>query len=69
MVTKEKAIYTVKEAAVILCVTPATVRCYIKDQKLRHVQRGRGNYLVHANDLRGFLGLDPDESLTYSVGD
>ncbi len=63
MVTKEKAMYTVREAAQILCVTPHTVRSYIAHRKLRAVQRGQGNYLVHANDLRVFLGLDPDESL------
>ncbi len=63
MVTKEKAIYTVREAAAILCVTPHTIRTYIRNRKLRAVQRGQGNYLVHANDLRVFLGLDPDEPL------
>ena len=63
MVTKEKAMYTVREAAAILCVTPRTVRGYIKDHKLRAIQRGDGYYLVHADDLRVFLGLDPDESL------
>ena len=63
MVTKEKMIYTVREAAEILCVTPHTIRAYFRDHKLRAVQRGQGNYLVHANDLRVFLGLEPDEPL------
>ena len=63
MVTKEKMIYTTKEAAEILCVTPHTVRSYIAHRKLRAVQRGQGNYLIHADDLRAFLGLDPDERL------
>ena len=62
-VTKDKAMYTVREAAEILCVTPHTVRSFIAHHKLRAVQRGQGNYLVHANDLRVFLGLEPDESL------
>ncbi|MCH8880040.1 MAG: helix-turn-helix domain-containing protein [Planctomycetes bacterium] len=69
-VTKDKAMYTVREAAAILCVTPRTVRGYIKDHKLRTIQRGQGYYLVHANDLRVFLGLDPDETLaTVSIPD
>ena len=63
MVTKEKMIYTTKEAAEILCVTSHTVRSYIAHRKLRAIQRGDGYYLVHANDLRVFLGLDPDEPL------
>ena len=63
MVTKEKAMYTVREAAEILCVTPHTVRAYIAGRKLRAIQRGDGYYLVHANDLRVFLGLEPDEPL------
>ncbi len=62
-VTKDKAMYTVREAAAILCVTPRTVRGYIAKRKLRAVQRGDGYYLVHADDLRVFLGLDPDETL------
>ena len=70
MVTKEKAIYTVREAAEILCVTPHTIRAYIRNRRLRAVQRGDGYYLVHADDIRVFLGLDPDESLVaVSVGD
>ncbi len=63
MMMNEKAIYTVKEAAAILCVTPRTVRHYFKDHRLRAIQRGQGYYLVHANDLRVFLGLEPDETL------
>ena len=63
MMMNEKAIYTVKEAAAILCVTPRTVRNYIKNLNLRALQRGQGYYLVHADDLRVFLGLDPDETL------
>ncbi len=62
-VTREKAMYTVREAAAILCVTPHTVRSYIAQRKLRAVQRGDGYYLVHADDIRFFLGLEPDESL------
>ena len=69
MLTREKAIYTVKEAAAILCVTPHTVRSYIAHRKLRAIQRGDGYYLVHADDLRVFLGLDPDERLTCLAGD
>ena len=69
MLTREKAIYTVKEAAAILCVTPHTVRSYIAHRKLRAIQRGNGYYLVHADDLRVFLGLDPDERLTCLAGD
>ncbi len=69
MIMNEKAIYTVKEAAVILCVTPHTVRSYIARRKLRAVQRGDGYYLVHADDLRVFLGLDPDERLTPLAGE
>ena len=63
MVTKEKAIYTVREGAEILCGTPHTVRSYIAHRKLRAIQRGDGYYLIHADDLRVFLGLDPDERL------
>ena len=63
MMMNEKAIYTVKEAAAILCVTPRTVRSYIAERKLRAIQRGDGYYLIHADDLRVFLGLEPDESL------
>ena len=69
MVTKEKAMYTVREAAAILSVCMKTVRDYITSGKLRAARRGRGNYLIHAKDLRAFLGLDPDETLTFSVGD
>ncbi len=69
MLTREKAIYTVKEAAAILCVTPHTVRSYIAHRKLRAIQRGDGYYLVHADDLRVFLGLDPDERLTPLAGE
>ncbi len=43
--------------------TPSTVRSYIAQRKLRAVQRGEGYYLVHADDIRVFLGLDPDETL------
>ena len=63
MLTREKAIYTVKEAAAILCVTPRTVRDYIAGRKLRAIQRGDGYYLIHADDLRVFLGLEFDETL------
>ncbi|MCH8879522.1 MAG: helix-turn-helix domain-containing protein [Planctomycetes bacterium] len=69
MVTKEKAIYTVREGAEILCVTPHTVRSYIAHRKLRAIQRGDGYYLIHADDLRVFLGLDPDERLICLAGD
>lgn len=70
MMMKEKAMYTVREASAILCVTPRTVRGYIAKRKLRAVQRGDGYYLVHADDLRMFLGLEPDESLaTVSIPD
>ena len=69
MVTKEKAIYTVREGAEILCVTPHTVRSYIAHRKLRAIQRGDGYYLIHADDLRVFLGLDPDERLTPLAGE
>ncbi len=62
-VTKDKAMYTVREASAILCVTPRTVRQYFKDHRLRAIQRGQGYYLVHAKDLRVFLGLEPDETL------
>jgi len=61
--TEHKAMYTVREASAILCVTPHTVRSYIAHRKLRAVQRGDGYYLVHADDLRVFLGLEPDETL------
>ena len=63
MMMNDKAIYTVKEAAAILCVTPRTVRDYIAGRKLRAIQRGDGYYLIHADDLRVFLGLEPDETL------
>ena len=63
MVIKDKAMYTVREAATILSVCMKTVRDYITTKKLRAVRRGGGNYLIHARDLRAFLGLDPDESL------
>ncbi len=63
MVMKERMLYTVREAAAILCVTPHTVRSYIAQRKLRAVQRGDGYYLIHADDLRVFLGLEPDETL------
>ena len=69
MVTKEKAMYTVREAADILSVCMKTVRDYIASGKLRAVRRWRGNYLIHENDLRAFLGMEPDETLTCSVGD
>ena len=63
MMMKEKAMYTVREASAILCVSPRTVRSYIAHRKLRAIQRGDGYYLVHADDLRVFLGLEPDETL------
>ncbi len=63
MVIKDKAMYTVREAATILSVCMKTVRDYITTGKLRAIRRGDGYYLVHADDLRVFLGLDPDESL------
>ncbi len=69
MVTKEKAMYTTREAADLLCCNIKTLRDYIGAGKLRAVRRGDGNYLIHENDLRVFLGLDPDETLTCSVED
>ena len=67
MVTKEKAMYTVREAAAVLSVCMKTLRDYITSGKLRAVRRGSGHYLIHENDLRAFLGLDPDEALACSV--
>jgi len=67
--TEHKAMYTVREASAILCVTPRTVRGYIAKRKLRAVQRGDGYYLIHADDLRVFLGLEPDERLTPLAGE
>ncbi len=63
MVMKEKAMYTTREAADLLCCNIKTLRDYIGSGKLRAVRRGDGNYLIHARDLRAFLGLDPDETL------
>ena len=67
MVTKEKAMYTTREAADLLCCNIKTLRDYIGAGKLRAVRRGSGHYLIHENDLRAFLGLDPDEALACSV--
>ena len=67
--TKPKAMYTVREAADLLCVTMKTVRDYVTTGKLRAVRRGRGHYLVYEKDLRAFLGMEADESLTGSAGD
>ena len=69
MIVKDKAMYTVREAATILSVCMKTVRDYITKNKLRAVRRGGGNYLIRAIDLRAFLELDPDETLACSVGD
>ncbi len=69
MVTKEKAMYTTREAADLLCCNIKTLRDYIGAGKLRAVRRGDGNYLIHENDLRVFLGLEPDERLTSLAGD
>ncbi len=69
MMTKAKVMYTVREAAALLCCHVKTVRDYITAGKLRAVRRGGGNYLIHGKDLRALLGLDPDESLTCSAGD
>ncbi len=67
--TQPKTMFTVRETAAILSVCMKTVRDYITKKKLRAVRRGGGNYLIRATDLRAFLGLDPDETLTCSVGD
>ena len=67
--TNENAMYTTREAADLLCCHIHTLRNYIVSGKLRAVRRGDGNYLIHANDLRAFLGLDPDEALVCSVED
>ena len=58
MVITNKAMYTVREAATILSVCMKTVRDYITTGKLRAIRRGGGNYLIHARDLRAFLGLE-----------
>ena len=63
MRTPEKVMYTTREAAEKLCVHTNTVRQYIVAKKLRAVKRGNGYYLIHANDLRLFLGLKLDEPL------
>ncbi len=63
MKTKHKALYTTPEAAEILCVHRKTVCEYIASGKLHAVRRGGGDYLIHENSLRTFLGLEPDESL------
>ena len=63
MVMKQRAMYTTREAATMLSVCVKTLRGYITSGKLRAVRRGDGNYLIHENDLRVFLGLDPDEAL------
>ena len=69
MVMKEKAMYTTREAAAVVCCHIKTLRDYIVHGKLRAVRRGGGNYLIHGKDLRAFLGLDPDERLTCLAGD
>ena len=69
MVMIEKAMYTTREAAAVVCCHIKTLRDYISDGQLRAIRRGGGNYLIHAKDLRVFLGLEPDETLTFSVGD
>lgn len=63
MRTPEKVMYTTREAAEKLCVHMNTIRQYILTKKLRAVKRGDGRYLIHANNLRLFLGLEPDEPL------
>ncbi len=69
MVTKEKALYTTREAAEVVCCHIKTLRDYITDGKLRAVRRGGGNYLIRGKDLRALLELEPDETLTYYVED
>ncbi len=59
----EKALYTTAEAGAIMCVTAKCVRYYIATRKLRAVQRGDGRWLIHADDIRVYLGLAPDETL------
>ena len=68
MATNENAMYTTREVAELLRVHIHTLRNYIASGKLRAVRRGDGNYLIHENDLRSFLGLDPGEALTRSAG-
>ena len=69
MALQNKMFYPVREVAEILRVTPKAVREYITRKKLREIRRGRGgDFLVYANDLRVFLGLDPDQSLIARVG-
>lgn len=69
MATQTKAMYTVREAADLLCVCMKTLRGYITSGKLRAARRGRGHYLVYEKDLRAFLGMGSDDALTCSVGD
>ena len=69
MATNENAMYTTREVAELLRVHIHTLRNYIVSGRLRAVRRGDGNYLIHANDLRAFLGLDPGEALTCLVVD
>ncbi len=38
-------------------------------RKLRAIRRGDGDFLIHENNLRTFLGLEPGETLTCSVRD
>ncbi len=66
---KEKAMYTTREAATMLSVCMKTLRDYITAGKLRAVRRGGGQYLIHENDLRVFLGLDADDALTRMLHD
>ncbi len=63
MTTPQKTMFTTKEAAVMLSCSVKTVRDYINAHKLTAVRRGGGDYLIHENNLRIFLGLEPDEPL------
>lgn len=59
----EKSLYNTAETAEIMCIKVKTVWKYIHRKKLRALKRGDGNYLVAADDIRVFLGMDPDEPL------
>lgn len=58
-----KTMFTTKEAAAMLSCSVKTVRDYINAHKLIAVRRGGGDYLIHENNIRAFLGLEPDEPL------
>ena len=63
MSTTPKILLSTREAAEVLSVHIKTLSDYIRAGKIKAVRRGKGNYLIHEDELRKFLGLEPDEPL------